>query len=117
MSAISDCRLLRRARTDPDAIGVLFRRHAPAIERFLVAETLDAAVAAELTSETFAAGLRGARGFRGGTDAEAVAWLYGIARNRSSCASSTSCPMPRWRGASPARRRLRGSAWRAPCAP
>ena len=60
---------------------MLFRRHAPAIERFLVAETLDAAAAAELTAETFAAGLCGARAFRGGTDAEAVAWLYGIARN------------------------------------
>jgi RNA polymerase sigma-70 factor (ECF subfamily) len=76
-----DRELLRRARSDPDAIGVLFRRHAPGLERFLAAETRDRAVAGELTAETFASVLRGVRGFRGTTDAEAVAWLYGIARN------------------------------------
>jgi DNA-directed RNA polymerase specialized sigma24 family protein len=81
MSERGDCELLRRARSDPGAIGVLFRRHATAIERFLVAETRDGAVAAELTAEAFARALRGVRTFRGTTDAEAIAWLYGIARN------------------------------------
>jgi RNA polymerase sigma factor (sigma-70 family) len=81
MTESGECELLRRARSDPGAIGVLFRRHAAAIERFLVVETLDAAVAAELTAEAFARALRGVRTFRGQTDAEAVAWLYGIARN------------------------------------
>lgn len=78
-----DRELLRRARSDPDAIGVLFRRHAPALQRYLIAETRDRAVAAELTAETFASALRGAWRFRGDTDVEAVAWLYGIARNQA----------------------------------
>jgi RNA polymerase sigma factor (sigma-70 family) len=76
-----DRELLRSAHTDPDAIGVLFRRHAAGLERFLAKETRNAAVAAELTAETFAAALRGSRRFHGETDAEAVSWLYGIGRN------------------------------------
>jgi RNA polymerase sigma factor (sigma-70 family) len=79
--ANGDRDLLRRAHSDPDAIGLLFRRHATGLERFLTAETRDGAVAGELTAETFAAALRGARRFRGDTDAEAVGWLYAIARN------------------------------------
>jgi RNA polymerase sigma factor (sigma-70 family) len=76
-----DRELLRQARSDSGAIGVLFRRHAANLERFLTAETGNHAVAAELTAETFAAVLCGVRGFRGDSDREAVAWLYAIARN------------------------------------
>jgi hypothetical protein len=35
-----DRELLRSAHTDPEAIGVLFRRHAAGLERFLAKERL-----------------------------------------------------------------------------
>jgi RNA polymerase sigma factor (sigma-70 family) len=73
--------LLVRARSDPEAIGELFSRHARALERFLFSETRDISVAAELTAETFAVVLRSAHRFRGTTDEEAVSFLYGISRN------------------------------------
>ncbi len=76
-----DRELLVRARSDPEAIGELFARHARGLERFLVSETRDASIAAELTAETFAVVLRSARRFRGTTDEEAGSFLYGIARN------------------------------------
>ena len=42
----------------------------------------DADTALDLMAETFAQALAGRRTFRGGTDAEASAWLFGIARNQ-----------------------------------
>jgi RNA polymerase sigma factor (sigma-70 family) len=73
--------LLREVPSRPHAIGELFRRHASALERFLITEIRDPAVAAELTAETFACAMRSAGRYRGTSDAEARAWLYGIARN------------------------------------
>jgi RNA polymerase sigma-70 factor (ECF subfamily) len=81
MNPRGDCELVRQARSDPDAIGELFRRHAPGVERFIGAETRDRGVAAELTAETFAAAFGAVRRFRGHSDREAVAWIYAIARN------------------------------------
>jgi RNA polymerase sigma factor (sigma-70 family) len=77
----SDIELLRAARTDPDAFGNFYRRHALAVERWIGAQTPDLATAADLTAETFAQALVSLDRFRGATDEAARGWLYGIARN------------------------------------
>jgi RNA polymerase sigma factor (sigma-70 family) len=51
------------------------------LERWLRAQTADAATAHELLAETFAQAWLGARRFRGREDGSGAAWLYGIARN------------------------------------
>jgi RNA polymerase sigma-70 factor (ECF subfamily) len=53
-AADSDLHLLRAARTDPDAFGEFYRRHALAVERWIRAQVPDMATAADLTAETFA---------------------------------------------------------------
>jgi DNA-directed RNA polymerase specialized sigma24 family protein len=77
----SDVELLRAARTDPDAFGDFYRRHAFAVERWIRVQTPDMATAADLTAETFAQALVSLDRFRGATDESARGWLYGIARN------------------------------------
>jgi RNA polymerase sigma factor (sigma-70 family) len=77
----TDLALLRRARTDPEAFGEFYRRHATSIERWIRARTPDMATAADLTAETFAQALVSLTRFRGTSDDAARAWLYGIARN------------------------------------
>lgn len=77
----SDADLLCSARTDPEAFGEFYRRHAVAVERWLRTQTPDAATAADLTAETFAQALVSLRRFRGGSDEAARGWLFGIARN------------------------------------
>jgi RNA polymerase sigma factor (sigma-70 family) len=79
--ADSDIELLRAARTDPDAFGDFYRRHAVAVERWIRAQTPDLATAADLTAETFAQALVSLDRFRGASDESARGWLYGIARN------------------------------------
>jgi DNA-directed RNA polymerase specialized sigma24 family protein len=54
--ASGDLDLLRRARTDPDAFGEFYRRHAVAVERWIRTQTPDMATAADLTAETFPRG-------------------------------------------------------------
>jgi len=76
-----DLELLRASRTDPDAFGEFYRRHAVAVERWIRARTPDLATAADLTAETFAQALVSLKRFRGTTDESARGWLYGIARN------------------------------------
>jgi RNA polymerase sigma-70 factor (ECF subfamily) len=49
---------------------------------FFVRRTFDVEVARDLTAETFAQAFEHRRRFRGRTDAEAAAWLYGIARHQ-----------------------------------
>jgi RNA polymerase sigma-70 factor (ECF subfamily) len=73
--------LLRAAQKDPDAFGEFYRRHAVAVERWLRVQLPDMTTAADLTAETFAQALVSLGRFRGSTDEEARAWLYGIARN------------------------------------
>lgn len=77
----SDVRLLVAARSDPQAFGEFYRRHAVGVERWLQTQTPDFATAADLTAETFAQALVSLKRFRGATDEQAVAWLFGIARN------------------------------------
>lgn len=77
----SDVRLLVAARRDPQAFGEFYRRHASGVERWLRTQTPDSATAADLTAETFAQALVGLKRFHGTSDEQAVAWLFGIARN------------------------------------
>lgn len=81
----SDIELLRAARTDPDAFGEVYGRHAVAVECWVRAQTPDMATAADLTDETFAQALVSLDRFRGATDESARGWLYAIARNFVVC--------------------------------
>ena len=76
----TDAELIRLARTDPEALGELFQRHAPSLERWLSSQ-LPFAVAAEITAETFAQAALSLGGFRDEADGSAAPWLFGIARN------------------------------------
>lgn len=77
----SDAQLLIAARRDPRAFGEFYRRHALGVERWLTTQTPDLATAADLTAETFAQALVSINRFRGTNDEQAIAWLFGIARN------------------------------------
>lgn len=72
---------LRRSTRDPDAFARVYAAHASGILAFLARRTFDVEVARDLTAETFAQAFRGRGRFRGTTEAEAAAWLYGIARH------------------------------------
>src|SRR5665811_1141322 len=61
-------------------IGALYARHRAELLAFLVRRTGDTEVALDLWGETFAQALAGRGRFRGSSDEEAAAWLYGIAR-------------------------------------
>ena len=77
----SDAELLVAARADPEAFGEFYRRNAIGVERWLRTQTPDLATAADLTAEAFAQALVGLDRFRGTSDEQAIAWLFGIARN------------------------------------
>jgi RNA polymerase sigma-70 factor (ECF subfamily) len=78
-SGTTDAELLLRARQgDADAFHWLFRRHAPAVRRFLGGALRDADEADEATQETF---VRAHSRLSALNDAERMrAWLLGIAR-------------------------------------
>jgi RNA polymerase sigma factor (sigma-70 family) len=66
---------------DPEAFGELYRRHERSMAAFLMRRTGSAEVAADLTSEVFAAALLAWRA--GGTPGVSErAWLYGIAQHK-----------------------------------
>jgi RNA polymerase sigma factor (sigma-70 family) len=77
----SDQRLLEGiAARDPDAFRVFYRRHLAVIVSFLVRESKDAELAADLAAEVFAGAMIAAGRYRAEYDT-AVPWLLGIARN------------------------------------
>ena len=79
MAARTDEELLVATPSEPEAFGVFYRRHAHAVAGYFLRRTRSPEIAADLTAETFAAALKGARRFdpsRG----PAARWLYGIAR-------------------------------------
>lgn len=65
----------------PDVFGEIYRTHARSILVFLTRRIYDPEIALDLTAETFAQAFAGRRRFRGSTDEEIAAWLFGIARN------------------------------------
>jgi RNA polymerase sigma-70 factor, ECF subfamily len=76
----TDAELIRAARTDADAFGELYGRHARAIASWFAART-PAGIAGELTAETFAQAALSLKRFRDEAGGSAAPWLYGIARN------------------------------------
>jgi RNA polymerase sigma-70 factor, ECF subfamily len=72
--------LVVRARTDPEAFGVLYETHAVAIYRYLRARGAGDDAAEELTAIAFERALRGIRHFRPGRGGVRP-WLLAIARN------------------------------------
>lgn len=77
----SDRELLQAiARCDGEAFTVFYRRHLPRVVAYLVHETGDRELAADLAAEVFAAALVGARRYQATHDS-ALPWLLGIARN------------------------------------
>ena len=77
----TDGELLRRAADrDREAFSIIYLRYEAIVAGYLVRRTRDPELAADLTAETFAAAILGARGFRD-EGQSAVGWLLGIARN------------------------------------
>jgi len=71
----------RRSLHQPEVFGEVYRAHARSILIFLTRRTYDPETALDLTAETFAQAFAGRRRFRGTTDEEVAAWLFGIARH------------------------------------
>jgi RNA polymerase sigma-70 factor (ECF subfamily) len=69
---------------DPDDISRLYEAHAAELLRFVARRTLQAEVAVDLVAETFAQAFADRAGFRGHSDGEALAWIFGIARHQLS---------------------------------
>jgi RNA polymerase sigma factor (sigma-70 family) len=69
---------------DADDIARLYGTHARSLVAYFARRTFDAQAATELMAETFAEAVADRRKFRGTTDEEAGAWLYGIARHQLS---------------------------------
>jgi RNA polymerase sigma factor (sigma-70 family) len=74
-------RLLRACRRNPDAFAEFYDRHARRLFGWLMNETRNLEIAADLMAETFAQALLSARTFRGSTTRDVEAWLFGISRN------------------------------------
>jgi RNA polymerase sigma-70 factor (ECF subfamily) len=72
--------LLAATAREPDAFAAFYRRYADTVFAFFMNRTRDRELAADLTAETFAAALAGARRYRGGPNAGP--WLFEIARNK-----------------------------------
>jgi RNA polymerase sigma factor (sigma-70 family) len=75
-----DLDLLRQARSDPEALGELYRRHAPTVYSWLLRRTRES-IAAELTAETFAQAALSLHRFQDQGHGTVQPWLLGIARN------------------------------------
>jgi DNA-directed RNA polymerase specialized sigma24 family protein len=66
---------------DREGLGVLYRAEAERLLAFFVRRTYDPQLAMDLIGETFARAFERGGRFRGGSQEEAAAWLWGIARN------------------------------------
>jgi RNA polymerase sigma factor (sigma-70 family) len=73
---------LGRSVRQPSAFSDFYGANARGVLRFFVRRTLDVEVARDLTAETFAQAFAHRARFRGRSEGEAAAWLYGIARHQ-----------------------------------
>jgi RNA polymerase sigma-70 factor (ECF subfamily) len=73
---------LRDAARTPSSFSRVYEAKSRELLVFLLRRTFDVEVARDLTAETFAQAFEYRRRYRGRTDAEAEAWLYGIARHQ-----------------------------------
>jgi RNA polymerase sigma-70 factor (ECF subfamily) len=80
---LADTDLLTLARTNPEAFGAFYRRHAEDLLGYFVRRTFDPESAAELTAETFAQAISSLGRFRD-QGVGGAAWLYAIARHQLS---------------------------------
>src|SRR5271155_5749218 len=69
------------AASDDAAFVILYRRYLPVVLRWCLRETGNREIAADLSSEVFAAALISARRYRP-EEGSVLAWLLGIARNK-----------------------------------
>jgi RNA polymerase sigma factor (sigma-70 family) len=67
-----------------DAFAALYREHSEALLVFFARRVYEPELAFDLTAETFAQALLDRRKFRGESQADAVAWIYGIAKHQLS---------------------------------
>jgi RNA polymerase sigma-70 factor (ECF subfamily) len=67
---------------DADGVARLYEAHAQAMLGFFMRRTYQPEIAMDLVAETFACAFRDRHGFRGSSEHEQAAWLYGIARHR-----------------------------------
>jgi RNA polymerase sigma-70 factor (ECF subfamily) len=81
----SDAELLQATATEVEAFGVFYRRHVDWVLGFLAHRLGDAELAADVTSEVFAAALLSASRYDA-TKGEPGSWLYGIACHKLSSA-------------------------------
>jgi RNA polymerase sigma factor (sigma-70 family) len=72
----------RIANGDQDAFGVVYRRYLPLVLRWSLRQTANRELAADLTSEVFAASLIASRRYDPERGASVAAWLLGIANNK-----------------------------------
>jgi RNA polymerase sigma factor (sigma-70 family) len=66
----------------PSEFEAFYCAHSRRLLAFFARRTFDVEVARDLTAETFAQAFEHRRRFRGSSDAEAAAWLFGIARHQ-----------------------------------
>jgi RNA polymerase sigma factor (sigma-70 family) len=78
---MTDAQALRRLRRDPDAICVLYDRHASRLVRDLALRSGEPDIAFELAQETFARALEHGHRVRLPPDGSAWPWLSAIGRN------------------------------------
>ena len=71
-----------RNKLQQDVLTELFLAHGDGLLAFFARRTFDSQIALDLVSETFAQAVAARGKFRGTTDAEAVGWLYAIARHQ-----------------------------------
>jgi RNA polymerase sigma-70 factor (ECF subfamily) len=62
-------------------ISTLYEEHADAILKFAMRRSFDAQISVDIVGETFAVAFEKRKKYRGTTDAEVSAWLFGIASN------------------------------------
>lgn len=68
----------------PEAFERFYAQHSQGVVVFFSRRVLDSELALDLTAETFAQAFVSRRRFRGSTNAESAAWLFGIARHELS---------------------------------
>jgi RNA polymerase sigma-70 factor (ECF subfamily) len=90
--------LVARARSDVDAFAELYRRHLPAVYRYLLGRAGDEEDAADLTQQAFAAAYASIDRYRG--RGPFLAWVLRIARNAAIDAGRRRRPAISWESVS-----------------
>lgn len=78
---LDDVELLAGSHSDPELFAEFYRRHLPAVTRYLLASCRDPELTADLTGEVFATALKARDRFRP-HHPTALPWLLTIARNK-----------------------------------